>query len=424
MFRRILEFLRVSLYCWSLDKVIEGLCGSSCTYITAIMTEEVDNWIKGMAGKTLNVMVSEMASKTYDLFEYNRSKGYKVTAPMVSTLKKALDYIVLQVTEIHTENKVMRARLEDRTEYSKMMADLAQKISRSSVSSVEEAPLRVAEIQQKKTEDYTVIVTTKTAEQDVSEVKDKIKELCKTKESFPAPSDVVITKAKQVIMRYKNRSEVEKARDSMVESDEIKDLIKVNIPVRRRERILLLSVDPSVGEDVVKSELESQIGEGGVGDTYTGLADKMETMNIEATTRIILEGLLKKPSREVRIIRKIETRQGKNNWLIDVDMESKSMLLEKKRICIDFERYRVVEFISIMRCFKCQKFGYLVNNCSGEIHCSKCAEAHNIKDCKSDTENCSNCYFENADGDCAHRADSSMCPMFIKYRESLIPRRS
>lgn len=91
----------------------------------------------------LNVIVSDMASKTYDLFEYKRSKGDKVTAPMVSTLKKALDYIILHVTEIHTENKVMRARLEDRTEYSKMTADLAQKISRSSVSSVEEAQQRV-----------------------------------------------------------------------------------------------------------------------------------------------------------------------------------------------------------------------------------------------------------------------------------------
>lgn len=388
------------------------------------MSDEVDNWIKESEGKQLNKVVSDMASKLYDLLEYRRSKRDRVTAPVVSTVKKALDYILLQCTEVYTENKVMRARLEDRSEYSNMMAELTQKITRTSVGSMEDVPQRVRDVQSKKKEDFTVIITPKTDQQDVTEIKDKIKELCRTKEDFPAPSDVVITKARQVIMKYKNKNEVEKARDNIADSDVGRDVAKINIPVRKRERVLLLSVDPSVGEDVVKREVEQQIGEGGVSDEYTGPTDRIESAALDSATRMILEGLLKKPTREVRVIRKIETKMGKVNWLLDVDLESRDMLINRKRICIDFERYRVVEFISIMRCFKGQKFGHLANNCAEEIHCAKCAEAHNVKECTSETENCSNCYFENADGDCGHRADSPSCPVFKKYRESLLPRRS
>lgn len=43
--------------------------------------------------------------------------------------------------------------------------------------------------------------------------------LCKEKEDFLTPSDVVVTKARQVIMRYKNKRDLEIARDKMTEAD-------------------------------------------------------------------------------------------------------------------------------------------------------------------------------------------------------------
>lgn len=369
-------------------------------------------------------MIGDKTCNIYDLLEHRRSKSDKVTAPLVSNIKKALDHILKKCTEVQTDNKVMKARLEDRAEYCAMMEDMAQKITRTSVSSMEEMREKSRVVPVKKKEEFTVIVTPNVESQDVNELKEKIKTISKAREDFPTPSDVLVNKNRQVIMKYRNRKEVETARDAMVGSDEVKNVAKVNVPIRRRERILILSVDPKIEEEDIKKEVEAQIEEGGVEDSYVGLTDRLETATLDVTTKALLENLLKKPGREVRVIRKVPTKQGKTNWLLDVESDSKNPLLDKKRICIDFERYHVVEFVSITRCYKCQKFGHMANKCDGEIHCLKCAGDHNIKDCKTEKESWANCYFEASEDDTEHRADSTSCPVFIKYRDSLVPRRS
>lgn len=133
-----------------------------------------------------------------------------------------------------------------------MMADMAQKITRTSVSSMEEMREKSRVVPVKKKEEFTVIVTPNVESQDVNELKEKIKTISKAREDFPTPSDVLVTKNRQVIMKYRNRKEVETASDAMVGSDEVKNVAKVNVPIRRRERILILSVDPKIEEEDIK----------------------------------------------------------------------------------------------------------------------------------------------------------------------------
>lgn len=109
--------------------------------------------------------------------------------------------------------------------------------------------------------------------------------------------------------------------------------------------------------------------------------------------------------------------------MLDVDCETKDRLLAKKRVCIDLERYRIVQFVTIVRCFKCQAFGHMSGRCPGVLTCVKCSGDHNISDCKSSSVRCSNCYFKDQEADCEHRADSLDCPEYQIYRQSILPKR-
>lgn len=214
-------------------------------------------------------------------------------------------------------------------------------------------------------------------------------------------------------------------RDSLVGTTEIQEIAKVNVPIRRRERVLILSVDPALEEDTIKEEVEKCIQGSSSEDTVSGLKGKLHASDIDPATKKMIESIIQGTKREIKIIRKIETKQGKINWLLEVDEEGKRILLELKRICLDFDRYRVVEYVSITRCYRCQKYGHLSVNCTEEPHCAKCASSeHAMKDGKSEEETCSNCYFEDNEGDCKHRADSNVCPVFQNYRRGLMANRS
>lgn len=126
----------------------------------------------------------------------------------------------------------------------------------------------------------------------------------------------------------------------------------------------------------------------------------------------------------LRIARQIQTRNNKTYWLINIDDVGKALLLQRRRFCIDFEKYRVVQFVSIARCFKCQEFGHLSGMCEDDQRCAKCTGLHFLRDCNSDIIRCHNCYFQNADGDCAHRSDNLDCPAYKEYRLKMIPQRS
>ena len=116
------------------------------------------------------------------------------------------------------------------------------------------------------------------------------------------------------------------------------------------------------------------------------------------------------------------TKAGNHNWLLNVDFATKEYLLNKRRLCIDFERVRVEEYIPIIRCYHGQEFGHLRNKCENQIVCPRCAGNHHEKDCKTTELKCRNCYFEGTDRDASHRADSLECEAFKNYLSSIIRR--
>lgn len=68
-----------------------------------------------------------------------------------------------------------------------------------------------------------------------------------------------------------------------------------------------------------------------------GLKEKLKDPNLTEPARKIIEDMYSDQRFDYRIVRKITTKAGKVNWIIDVDGEAKEWLLIKKRVCIEFE---------------------------------------------------------------------------------------
>lgn len=387
--------------------------------------KESEDWIKLVKDDQFQEMVVKLNSKLYDWLDSKRSKGHKISDIVTSTVKKIQDYIMLKSVAVIQELVELRTRVSEIQNYTKALDDIASKISRTSVSSAVEAGA-VEEVQvRQRRDDFAVLVSPVEPSMEVDDIKKAIKTSCMKDRNLPTPGDVVITKNKQVILKMNSRGETEIISNALREAEELKDKVKINIPKRKRERMLVLSVDPEVTEEMVQETLESALMDmEGRDSLHRGLSIKLNSNGLDDQARVILQELYKQAKPEVHVIRSIKTRNGRLNWLIDVDKNGRDHLIQRRRLCIDFDRYRVVDFVPITRCFKCQAFGHYAGSCKGDLHCPKCSGAHILKDCNETEVICCNCYFEDATGDCSHRADSPDCPIYKKYRLTLLPDRS
>lgn len=344
--------------------------------------------------------VSRINSYMYETLEAQRNKGGKVTENIMGIMKKCMDSIAIWLVKAHRDCVSSETKLKTLITHNKAYEALADRFSKSTGHMDASHQVPVMTSTQQRDSDYSVIVTS-SGEETLDNIKKDIKEICRSQVEVPIPGDVVVTKAGQLILKVRSKVDSEKLRGVLVDSAGLKDRIRVSVPKRRLERVLITSVDPEVGEDLVLKSLNKVLNEAGKGVFGDIDIDK-----------------------DVEIIRCIVTRAGKANWMIGVGKEVAQFLIKKRRICIDLERYRVVGFVPIIRCFNCQTFGHIASKCEKETKCVKCAGEHLLRDCNVDSEMCVNCMsVTDLDIDADHRADSPDCPQFKAYRADQLAKR-
>lgn len=220
-----------------------------------------DKWFTDCANKSFFEGISSICNNVYDYLENKRAKNDKVTSPVVNNVKKALDYILLKCAEVNTDYSVLKARLEDRADFQKSLKDLAEGVARTSVSSQEDRTgihsLRKTSMR----DDYNLMLTMKDKDVEIENIKGDIKNIFKENTEFPGPRDVVVTKNGQLILKYSDKTMMEKAKECILAKENIKDTVNVMTPTRRRERLIILNTDPEIEESTVKSALEEVLVE-------------------------------------------------------------------------------------------------------------------------------------------------------------------
>ena len=93
------------------------------------------------------------------------------------------------------------------------------------------------------------------------------------------------------------------------------------------------------------------------------------------------------------------------------------------KVFISYYRCVVYDQLFVNRCAKCQTYGHLHRECTNVESCAICNGKHQTIHCphKDDADfrshKCSNCIREGKDA-IGHRADSSLCPCYIKIHEN------
>lgn len=106
-------------------------------------------------------------------------------------------------------------------------------------------------------------------------------------------------------------------------------------------------------------------------------------------------------------------RGSYTNMVIACDVPTLRRVLEKGEVICGLDMKRVFEYIDILQCFNCQRFGHVANSCRASPSCKFCGGEHQSKLCDDrDNQSCINCIRENKNGhklNFKHRATDERC---------------
>ncbi|BES88299.1 Reverse transcriptase (RNA-dependent DNA polymerase) [Nesidiocoris tenuis] len=109
-------------------------------------------------------------------------------------------------------------------------------------------------------------------------------------------------------------------------------------------------------------------------------------------------------------------------WVVEVSPEIRWKLIKEGKIRIGWFACRIVDDVSVTRCFQCQGFGHIAAGCQQEKICGYCAgKGHTHKECpKSGPPKCHNCSMARRDD--RHEASNTACPSLRYAVEQVIKR--
>lgn len=97
---------------------------------------------------------------------------------------------------------------------------------------------------------------------------------------------------------------------------------------------------------------------------------------------------------EIKVIHKYETKKHRTNVIVQIDPITYSQIKRKNTIYIDWRTCYYADYVNLIQCFKCWKYGHKSDKCSSKKDiCPKCASEHRASECDASQEVCVNCRY-------------------------------
>lgn len=123
-----------------------------------------------------------------------------------------------------------------------------------------------------------------------------------------------------------------------------------------------------------------------------------------------------------KIIRrtKIHSREDSANVTVQVDCRIWKQLIDRRYLNVQWEKVLMTNYVPVLRCFNCQRFGHTAEKCPEQTACGHCGGKHETRTCKSVMKSgvCVNCLNFNRSNEstCQHAAYSTKCPVYLAAR--------
>lgn len=94
---------------------------------------------------------------------------------------------------------------------------------------------------------------------------------------------------------------------------------------------------------------------------------------------------------KIEIKKRIKRANNSGILIVEVDSKIHKQLLDKQRIKLGWNKCRLFDFVSVLRCYKCCGYYHIAKDCQHDTKCKKCAGIHLEKDCNNTVKTCVNC---------------------------------
>lgn len=126
----------------------------------------------------------------------------------------------------------------------------------------------------------------------------------------------------------------------------------------------------------------------------------------------------------IKIVKNTKFKPNIVNIIIEVDKNTNTVIIAQGKIKVGWKICSVIEYFSIIRCYKCQEYGHFAKECKNKSKCVKCNGEHSSEKCPNpEVITCPNCTKANEKYnlklDTNHKVYNTICKCYERIYEKL-----